>query len=153
MRKLKFKEVSMITKIFKQLGIKAYKKELMSNLNFEKIDKLQLELLKEKDIEKKSILQQQIAIEAASLKKNLAIDLLIFIIEKYDEIEEQLFVFIASFTNLSIDVVQEKEIDWVIETGKEIWKNALPVSLKNFIESHIDLKEVEKEVKKKIEDS
>ena len=74
-------------------------------------------------------------------------------IEKYDEIEEQLFVFIASFTNLSIDVVQEKEIDWVIETGKEIWKNALPVSLKNFIESHIDLKEVEKEVKKKIEDS
>ena len=153
MRKLKFKEVSMITKLIKHLGIKTYKKELMSNLNFEKIEKLQFELLKEKDTENKSILQQQIAIEATSLKKDLAIDILIFIIEKYDEIEEQIFVFFASYTNLSIDIVQEKEVDWVIETAKEIWENALPTALKNFIESHVNLKEVEKEVKKKIEDS
>jgi len=153
MRKLKFKEVSMITKIFKQLGIKEYKKDLMKNLNFEKIDKLQLELLKEKDTENKNILQQQIAIEAASLKKDLAIDILIFIIEKYDEIEEQLFIFIASFTGLSSNDVKEKEIDFVIDVMKNIWKNALPTALKNFIESHVNLKEVEKEVKKKIEDS
>jgi hypothetical protein len=153
MRKLKFKEISMITKLIKQLGIREYKKELIKALNFEKIEKLQFEALKEKDTEKKNILQQQIAIEAQSLKKDLAIDIILYVIEKYDEIEEQIFAFFASYSGLSMDDVCEKELDWVIDTGKEIWKNALPKTVKSFIEKQVDLKEVEKEVKKKIENS
>jgi hypothetical protein len=153
LRKLKFKEVSMLTKLIKFLGIKAYKKELMSNLNFEKIEKLQDKLFEEKDSENKNILQQKIAIEAQSLKKDLAIDIILFVIEKYDEIEEQVFIFFASYSGLSIEDVREKEVDWVIETGKEIWKNALPNTIRSFIEKQVDMKEVEKEIKKKIEDS
>ncbi|RQV94548.1 MAG: hypothetical protein EH224_10120 [Calditrichaeota bacterium] len=153
MRKLKFKEISMLTKIIKQLGIKEYKKELMSNLNFEKIEKLQIEALKEKDAENKNILQQQMAIEAQSLKKDLAIDIFIYVIEKYDEVEEQLFVFFASYSGLSIEDVKEKEIDWIYNTAKELWQNTLPKTVKTLIEKHVDLKEVEKEVKKKLEEN
>ena len=153
MRKLKFKEISMLTKIIKELGIKTYKKELMSNLNFDKIDKLQIELIKEKDDHNKSVLQQLISIEAASLKSDLAVELVLHVIDKYDEAEEQIFVFFASYTNLSIDVVSEKDIDWVIDTAKELWNNALPKAMKTLIKKQVDLKDVEKEVKKKREES
>lgn len=153
MRKLKFKEISMLTKVIKQLGIKEYKKELMSNLNFEKIDKLQIELLKEKDEDNKKVLQQQMEIEAKSLKKDLAIDVFIYVLEKYDEVEEQLFVFFASYSGLSIEDISEKEIDWVIDTAKELWQNTLPKTVKSMIQKHVNLEDVEKEIKKKIEES
>lgn len=151
MRKLKFKEISMLTKVIKQLNIKTYKKELMSNLNFEKVDNLQIELFREKDEENKNILQQQILFEAASLKRDLAVDIFLYVIDKYDEVEEQIFVFFASFTGLSIDDVKEKELDWVIDTSKDLWNNSLPEALKTLIEKQVDLKEVEKEIKKKID--
>ena len=133
MRKLKFKEIGMFTKILKNLEIKSYKKELLENINVDYIDQIKNEK------------ERKTAMENA--KKSIAVDVVIHIIEKYDEAEQDIFVFFASYKDIKVDEVKEKDIDWVIDTAKELYNHGLPKFLKDLIK----LDDIENEIKKKME--
>jgi hypothetical protein len=148
MRKLNLKDVSKVTKIIKNLDIKTYYKTLLREVNLDEISKLQVELLTEKDAEKIKTINQQIAMLTETAKKNMSIDIILYIIEKYEDVEESLIEFIANYINEEAEVVKNKDLDTIIECLKDIWENGMPNVLKTLIKSQVNLEEIEDEVKK-----
>jgi hypothetical protein len=122
MRKLKFNEVMIISKILREMNIKFYVEYLMNN----KIEKL----LKQKglDIEDK--------------QKIIAVDVLTFIIQNIEQAEESVYKLFASYENKTIEQVKEMDVDESITILTNIFTNGLPT----IISSIIDLNSVQKKM-------
>lgn len=148
MRKLNLKDVSKITKIIKNLDIKTYYKQLLKEVDLNEISKLQVELLTEKDAEKIKTINQQIAMLTETAKKNMSVDIILYIIEKYEDVEENLIDFIANYMNEDIGNIINKDLDVIIQCLKDIWTDGMPNVLKTLIKSQVNLEEIENEVKK-----
>ena len=148
MRKLNLKDVSKLTKIIKNLDIKTYYKQLLKEVDLNEISKLQVELLTEKDAEKIKTINQQIAMLTETAKKSMSVDIILYIIEKYEDVEESLIDFIANYMNEDIGNIINKDLDVIIQCLKDIWTDGMPNVLKTLIKSQVNLEEIENEVKK-----
>lgn len=118
-RKIKLKEVLLISKILRGMGTKNYAEYAMRQL--EK-NKKQIELLK-KDKSKTEI---EIKKAKEDLNNSFGIDIGIFVLENIELASEPVFELIGSYNDISAKEAENLEIDKVIDTFKNMFRAGLP---------------------------
>jgi len=114
MRKLKFTEVMLVSKILKDINVKYYVEYLLSN----KIEKL----LKKTDV---SLEDKQ---------KIIAVDVIAFIAQNMADAEDNVYRLFSSYTGDKLEIVKDYDFDKVLELFGEIVKNGLPKVLGDMID-------------------
>lgn len=114
MRKLKFTEVMLVSKILKDINVKYYVEYLLSN----KIEKL----LKKTDV---SLEDKQ---------RIIAVDVIAFIAQNMADAEDNVYRLFSSYTGDKLEIVKDYDFDKVLELFGEIVKNGLPKVLGDMID-------------------
>lgn len=118
-RKIKLKEVLLISKILRNMGTKNYAEYAMRQL--EK-NKKQLDLIK-KD---KTKSEDEIAKAKADFDNSLGIDIGIFLLENIELAKDSVYELIASYNDIPTNEAENLDFDKVIDTFKNMFKSGLP---------------------------
>jgi hypothetical protein len=118
-RKIKLKEVLLISKILRGMGTKNYAEYAMRQL--EK-NKKQLDLIK-KD---KSKTEDEIKKAKEDFDNSLGIDVGIFVLENIELAKEAVYELIASYNEIPTKEAENLDFDIVIDTFKNMFKAGLP---------------------------
>ena len=118
-RKLKLKEVLMISKILRDMNTKSYAEYVMRQ--FDK-NKKQLEILKKDKLKTKDDIENA----KKEFESSIGIDIGIFALENIELSKESVFALIGSYNDISSKEAENMDFDDVILTFKAMFKNGLP---------------------------
>ncbi len=118
-RKLKLKEVLMISKILRDMGTKPYAEYVMRQI--EK-NKKQLDVLK-KD---KTKTKDDFDIAKKEFESSIGIDIGIFALENIELSKETVFALIGSYNDVTAKEAENMDFDKVVDTFKAMFQNGLP---------------------------
>lgn len=136
-RKLKKREVMIISRLLDKVNFKIYAEYLLNN----KVDKL-VKLLPEHIKENKENIKNQSAL--ASLSVQLIGDVLAFIVQNMYKAESEIDELIMSYKNVTENDLENYDIDELTETLKEIFFAGVPKVISNFI----DISDIKKKLMK-----
>lgn len=118
-RKLRLKEVFMVSKILREMGTKNYAEYVIRQ---KEKSKKQLELIKQD----KSKTDLEIAKAKSDFDNSIGIDIGIFLLENIELAKDTVYDLIGSYNDVSAKEAENLEFDKVIETFRLMFKNGLP---------------------------
>lgn len=125
-RQLNFGESLLISEMLRTIGAKAYVEYMMRQT-----EKARKDLEKAK--KDKSLTEAEIKVMDALSKKNLGVDVAMYIIERLDQAKEPIYKLVSSYASINIKDVPLLDLDDIIGIFQSIWSNGLPNILKKFL--------------------